>query len=342
MVTGIKKKDTGLITSDDILDRTTGGYDIYMYYLGKVSRIMQRPWGKKEKKLSWGIFPYNGIWMWKDQATEEAGSAIQFVEKYFNLSFGDACAKIIWDFQLRPQKGKQVASKSPIITWDEPTEEDKNYVKISFTYQPWKKEHYKFWEGTEVTPPHCEKYNTYAVKSCAIKRRIFKLKPNEVVWAYYCPEEDAVKLYFPERGYDEWNPKFRNNVSGNHLWNYDNLLQKCGDEPCEKGIIQKSMKDLLVTTLITDKVIASQNEQSKLFLSPHTIEKVGKLFKNVWMAFGSDPDGVAKSQKVTAQTGWNWVNPDKRLLPDINDFYGLAKENGLRAVEDLLKYKNFL
>jgi hypothetical protein len=341
MVRGAKKRSPEFLTSDDILQRTSGGYDIYMYYLGKASRIMQRPWGKKEKKLSWGIFPYNGLWMWKDQATEEAGTAIQFVEKYFGLSFQDACNRIAWDFQLKPDV-KEVRSTAKIITWDEPTEEDKEYAPISFSSKPWEKEHYEFWDGTDVTPNHAEKYYTFAVRDLAIKRRKFKLKPNEVVWAYYCPEEDAVKIYFPERGQDEFNPKFRNNVSGNHLWNYENLINKCPDG-CEKGILQKSMKDLLVTTLLTENVICGQNEQSKLFTSQFTIDKVQKLFKNVWVSFGSDPDGVLKSQKITAQTGWNWVNPSKELLPDINDFFSLAKAyKSLKPVEDLLKYKSYL
>lgn len=342
MITGNKKKEPDFLTSDDILQMTSGGYDIYMYYLGKVSRIMQRPWGRKEKKLSWGVFCKGGIWFWKDQATEEAGTAIQFVEKYFNLEFKDACDRIVWDFQLKPIT-KEVITKSPVVTWDEPTEEDKEYVHISFTSKPWQDEHYKFYDGTGVTPDHAERYNCFAVKDLAIKHKRFKLRPNEVVWAYYCPEEDAVKIYFPERGYDEYNPKFRNNVSGTHLWNYENVLNRCGTEPCEKGIIQKSHKDALITLLFTENVIWSQNEQSKLFLSQHTIGRVGKVFKNVWMAFGSDEDGVTKSKKVTDVTGWNWVNPDKKLLPEVNDFYGLAKKfNNPKPVEDLLKYKKFL
>lgn len=339
-ITGTKRKHQELVTVEDILFKTSGGYDIYMYYLGKVARIMQRPWSKPEKKLSWGIYPYNGVWMWKDKATEESGNALHFVMKYFGLNLNDACNKVAHDFQIKPNV-VQVNFKSPIITWDAPTEEDKEYVHIAFTSKPWTDRHHQFYEGTGVTPEFAEKYNTFAVKDCAIKHRKFRIRPNEVVWAYYCPEEDAVKLYFPERGQDEYNPKFRNNVSGTHLWNYENLMKECGGG-CEKGIIQKSMKDLLVTAVHTPYVIASQNEQAKMFLSPHTIEKVGKLFNNVWMAFGSDPDGVAKSQKVTEHTKWNWVNPEKKLLPDINDFYGLAKKFGPQAVEDLLKYKKFL
>src|SRR6476661_1576357 len=82
----------------EVLFRTNGGYDIYRYYLGSVKRIMSRPWGKKEKKVSWGIYPYSGTWFWKDQATEETGNAISFVEKYFGLTFHEAMMKVCWDF----------------------------------------------------------------------------------------------------------------------------------------------------------------------------------------------------------------------------------------------------
>lgn len=343
MVTGKKKQEQNFITVDEIMSRTSGGYDIYMYYIGKVARLMQRPWGRREKKLSWGIFPYNGIWLWKDQASEDAGSAVQFVEKMFGLSFADACAKIIQDFQLQPQITKKIIVKPAIVTWDEPTEDEKNYVRMSYTSKPWGDPEHLFYDGTGVTQPHAEKYEVWAVKDYAIAgRKGSRLHSKEVIWAYYCPEEDAVKLYFPERGFDEFNPKFRNNVSGSHLWNYENLLKQCDGQPCEKGIIQKSTKDALVTLLYTDNVIWSQNEQSKLFLNQHTIDKVNKLFQNVWLSFGSDDDGKQKSIKVTKANGWNWVNPPNNLLPDINDFYSLAKGKSPKAVEDLLKYKKFL
>lgn len=340
MFTGAVKKQREFLKSDEVLSMTTGGYDVYMYYLGRVARIMQRPWGKKERKHSWGVYPWNGLWMWKDQANEESGTAIQFVQKMFGLSFVEAVNKIIFDFGLQPD-AIGVQSKSKVVTWDEPTEEDKTYVRINFTTKPFQPEHHNFWSGTDVCESRCHRFDCYAVKDLAIKGRRFKLRDKEVVFAYYAEEEDAVKIYFPERGQDEYNPKFRNNVSGSYLWNFERLLSKTGGG-LQKGMIQKSYKDLLITTLFTDNVICGQNEQSKLWLSQFTIDRVGKLFQNVWMAFGSDEDGVTKSQKVTAVTKWNWVNPHKDLLPDINDFYSLAKGHGPQAVETLLKEKNFL
>jgi hypothetical protein len=341
MITGTLKKEKSFLGSEEILDRTTGGYDIYMFYLGKVARIMNRPWGRTERKPSWGIYPWNGLWLWKDQAREEAGNAIQFVQKTYGLDYNGAINKIASDFGITPNE-ELTKLKPKVVTWDEPTEEDKVYVRMNFTSKPFQKEHHEFWAGTDVCEARCNRYECWAVKDLAIKGKRFKLRENEVVFAYYAPQEDAVKIYFPERGQDEWNPKFRNNVSGSYLWNYERLLEQTGGS-LEKGLIQKSMKDLLVSTLFTENVIAGQNEQSKLWLSPYTQERVGKLFSGqIWMAFGSDTDGMEKSQKVTSHTGWNRAYPDENLLPTINDFYSLAKAQSPKAVENLLKQVHFL
>jgi hypothetical protein len=300
---------------------------------------MNRPWPgeKRENKLSWGVYYYNGIWIWNDSAREESGNAISFVQRYFGLSFTDAINKIAWDFGIG---GKQV-DKSSIVHWTAPTvQEKKEYAHIAFTHKPWGDEHFKFWENTEVTESHCLKYETYAVKDCAINHRKVKLKLNEVVWAYYCPEEDAVKLYFPER---EGMERFRTNVSGTHLWNYRNLVES--GRKCNRLFIQKSNKDKLVTLLLTPDVIATQSEKSKIFdkeFHPEIVENINNLSPNPCIFYGSDPDGKKKSNKIVELTGWNSICTPEIYLPEINDIYGFVKKFGLKRAEEFLKYNNYL
>lgn len=196
MIKGRVKKEYKFLDADGILDATNGGHDIFCYYLGKVERLMQRPWGKKEKKISWGIYPHGKIWMWKDQANEETGTAIHFVQKMFGLTFIEAKDKICWDFGIG---GKEINSSPVIITWDRPEVEEQERIPINFTTKPYEKRHHEFWNIVQCTEEHCNKYNCFAVKDLAINRKKVWIGKDEIVFAFWCPEEDAVKIYFPDR-----------------------------------------------------------------------------------------------------------------------------------------------
>lgn len=309
----VKKED---LTVDDIMNATNGGYDIFMGYLGKVSRLMNRPWGKREKKMSWGLYPKGNVWFWKDQATEETGNAIHFVERYFGLSFVEALDRISWDFNLRGN-----TNNSPIkILWDKPEITEKEYMHISFTDIPFTRKHHEFWNIADVTEDHLRKLGGYAVKDLAINRKRVGINKGEIVFAFYAKEEDGVKIYFPERERDK---RFRNNVSFHYLWNYSNL------QKCDNLIVQKSFKDMAVTTMITPCCCATQAEAVKIF-DKETVESINNISKTPWIWYGSDWDGVKKCKSITDTNGWKYINTPKNLLPDVNDTYSFVKMHNLK------------
>jgi len=330
----IKGKVKGTyLTVDDILIATGGGFHIFKYYLGNVSKLMQRPWGKKEKKLSWGIFPINGVWFYKDHADESTGTAIHFVEKYFSLNFNQAKDKICFDFGLG---GKEININPVKITWEKPNVE-KDYTDIVFNIQPFKKKHHEFWNIVEVDEVHCKKYNCYALKDVAINRKKVNVGINEVAFVY--TTEGGCKLYFSERDKEG---KFRGNLDFHYLWNYENV------EECENLIIQKSNKDMIVTTLITPCVIATQSEAVKIF-DKNVVDKVNKISKKPWIWYGSDWDGVKKCKEVTDTNSWRYINTEKKYLPDVNDVYSIVRMwnlkspgSGLKNLEKFMKSKNLI
>lgn len=316
------------LTVDEVLARTNGGHDIFMAYLGKVYREMDRPWGdRKEKKKSWGIFPYNGTWFWKDLATEETGSAIQFVERYFGLTFTKAKDKICFDFGLG---GKEVNASPIKVTWDKPYV-DKEYVKIKFSDMPFQSQHSAFWDIVEVPESHCTRMNCFAVKDAAVNGKRISIRPGEVVFAFYAAEEDAVKLYFPERT----DKRFLNNISYHYLWNYENLTE------CEDLIVQKSPKDMIVTSMIQPCCTATQAEAVKIF-DEGTVQRINKISMNPWIWYGSDWDGVKKCKEITDTHKWRYVNTPKNLLPEINDTYSYTAKYKLRGLEEFMKHKKLI
>lgn len=316
-----------MLSAEEILHRTNNGYDIYKFYLGKVERLCNRPWGRKEKKKSWGIFPGTS-WFWKDHASEETGNAITFIQRMFSLNLKEAKEKICADMGFTTTKVK----RSPLVTWDDPIEEEKEYIPINFSSTVFKKQHHLFWNCVEVDEKHCEKFQCWGVKDLAINKKKVNIGENEAVFAFYCPEEDGVKIYFPEREKDR---RFRNNVSYRHLWNFQSL------QKCESLIVQKSVKDMIVTGMIVDCVTSTQAEAVKIF-NKEVVEKINSISTNPWIWYGSDWDGVQKCKSITDTNGWKYINTPKNLLPNINDTYGYVKKFGLKQLEEFMKSKKLI
>lgn len=332
MIQGKKRIET-YIEAEEVIKFTNEGYDIYKYYLGNLKRIMNRPWGKKETKLSWGIFYYNRNWMWKDYASEETGNCILFVQKLFGLTYNEALHKISWDFGIG---GSKKNNNPVIVTWDKPDKQE--FSQINIIEKPFTKKHHDFWNIMEVSEQDCKSMNCFAVKSAAYNRSRIGIKPNEVVFAYYAADEFAFKLYFPEREIN----KFKNTVSGHYLWNYNSMNK------CDKLLIQKSNKDLIVTHQITPCVIATQNESAGIF-DEEMVNKISDITNDPWIFYGSDPDGVVKCQRITKTNKWKYINIPKKYLPDVNDSAAFVKMHneikmgtGLKALEEFMKLKQFL
>lgn len=327
MVKGNKREH--IITYKEVLQRTSGGYDIYMAYEGKVPKSMKSPW-RKDNNPSFGFYQKDGIWCWRDIAREEAGTAIEYVMNKFGLNFGDAMQKVLYDFGIGGSKVN--INPNPIkITWEK--KEVELPVHISFTSQPFQRQHHEFWNCAGVQEVDCNRMECWAVKDMSLKRKRFFIRPDEAAFAYYAPEEDKVKIYLPDRGKGE---RFWNSVSYFYLWNSRNIQQKV-----ENLVVQKSVKDMIVTSMLTPNVIATQAEGVTIF-NEETVRAISDMADNVFISYGSDEDGKTKSIKITKDFGWKWVNPPNKFLPDANDFYLLAKLHGMKELEKLLKYKKII
>jgi len=238
--------------------------------------------------------------------------------------------KIAWDFGIQKKEG-DVHYKPVKIDWKPPVFEERE-IPISFSSKKWGKGEHKFWEGTGVNEQHCRKYETYAVKDLAVNRRKVYIRPGEVVWAYYAQDIDKAKIYFPER---EKGSRFKGNVPGDYLWNIENVQQ------CDRLFVQKSMKDLLINTLYTKCVIATQNESAQNLLE-YNYDRIENISEKKIICFGSDFQGWHESLLITYLTGWDYMNTPNHLLPDINDLYGFSKLVGYEEVGKYLKSKNLI
>lgn len=316
-------KRTPLLSVEDILFYTGGGKDIFLRYLGKVSRIMKCPW-RKDSSPSFGVFQKGNTWFFKDLGTEQAGTAIEFVKIYFKLSFQEALDKIKWDFSLG---GKE--SKAQRIEYQYEKEE-KYPTIIDYNRQPFQKRHHLFWNAAEVSEDWCNGHGCYAIKDLSIKRQRVFIKPSERVFIY--EDEGKKKVYFPDR---QGLARFRSNMDYFHLYRY---------KEAEKGkrvVVQKSMKDLIVSSLIYPNIIATQAEHLKIF-SEEVVEKIESISKDVWVWYGSDEDGVKKCQDITKQLKWKYINTPREEDLSVNDAYSYVCKYGLESLRKFCQKKGLI
>lgn len=317
------------LSADEILVKTNGGYDIYRYYLGKVERIRNRPWGDKGRRASWGIFP-SIVWLWKDYITGETGNALSFVEKYFGLSNKEARDKVCWDFGFSTNETPNI---SPIkITWEEPTEEEKKPVSINFTTCPFDDKHTKYWNNYHLSEDYLKKYNVFRVKSLAINRTRVSLSKDELTFAYYHQPTDAAKIM---RIGVEPDKKWRNNVSGDILWFKEYLKE------CNKLVISKSVKDSLCLSLFDINTVAVQSEGVSCV--DKNIDWLKEINCPIYIAFGTDKQGKETSHIITKKYKYKHYNtPDYALDKGANDIAEFIKIYGMGEMEKHLKLKGII
>lgn len=320
-----------LPTWEAVLKHTNGGYSVFIneipgFSLGKsfCSPI------RRDRNPSCSIVHKGGIWFMRDFSTGENFTALQLVQKKYGLSFLDAVNKMAQEYGLMEMLN-QSYSMQPLQS---PPEYEENEIQISFIDRKWRKEHYQFWDGTEVGDGHCRRYNTFAVKDLAINRRRVNIGEREVVWAYYAEDIQKAKIYFPERPRKE-GERFKTNIKGQYLWNLSSTQE------CEKLIVHKSMKDLLVSSMIFPCNIATQNESQYIF-DNELVEYLQKLSGNIYICYGSDDQGAKESIEITKKNKWKWVNTPKKYLPEINDIFSMAKIYGIESIQNLYKQKGII
>ena len=95
----------------------------------------------------------------------------------------------------------------------------------------------------------------------------------------------------------------------------------------------------MVLKKVHPHVCAVQNESVGCF-SEENVNYIKENSKRQILSFDSDKPGVKNSQEITKLFGFEYLNVPRPYLSDgITDFADLAKDYGLKKVEQILKRK---
>lgn len=176
-----------------------------------------------------------------------------------------------------------------------------------------------------------EKELVFKVKAYWIKTKTGWLKnsiydPSKTLTiAYFFPETNHVKLYFPDETKDRWYSSCNTeDIFGYHKLKYYSSIS-------DTLIITKSAKDrLMLDYFLEYPSIALQNEGC--LIPDHIVYELNIMFKHIYILYDNDIPGIINAQKLSQKYNWPYlyVNISKK------DTYDMIKEYGVQNTKKLI------
>lgn len=291
----ISEKDLKKIVSDE---------DIYLHYLGDFedNSWFSAPW-RRDTNPSLRITYYNNKWVWTDFGEDpRPKSSIDFVMRYYNISYREAISKVYEDIVLN--------NKNNLLSKKIIKNEIKSFCKIRSEYFDFELD---YWKPAEITRDDLLKWNVYSGE----------IRHNGVIWhtsklgdpLFIFMFDKNIPIYKGYRPYskDKLFKFYAKNVSG-HIQGYDRLP--------DKGkilIITKSYKDIIVWNKLGYPAIAPHTEN--MFISPFDLYELQMRFEHIYVNYDNDDVGVKKSIEYTSTYNLYYFNtPIDSCCKDVFEF----------------------
>lgn len=333
MIAG-KKRET--LTPEAILRRISE-YDIFRYYMPhksfKLNQVTYSPF-RNEQNPSFLIGNKYGRLSFIDFAdTSRRGDCFTFVKMLFNLSTIDDVLKLInKDFGLGFNGACEGEYKRIVSEYKQPEDLGKRYSLIQVVTRKFTKEELEYWNSYHQDLQDLRDNNVYSIKKLYFNKQLFPLKDDELRFGYFYDGHWKIyRPYAPKKS--KWVP---NNVPITEMDGKENVVN------CKTAIINKSKKDFMVMKKIFPCCCAVQNEGMGCF-SEENVEFLKANSDKQILSFDADEVGVTNSQQITKIFDFGYINvPRKYLSEGIKDWADLAKDHGLKVIEDYFKEKQLL
>lgn len=275
--------------SYDDFTKVISDEDIYTYYLGEFedNSWFSAPW-RNDTSPSLRISYYKGRWVWTDFGEDaRPNSAIDFIKRYYNISFSEAIQKGYNDILSTNINNK----KKTVIKY-----ENKSYCKIRelVDYE------LEYWNKAHIIKKELDFFDVYSGE----------IRHNGMLW-HNSKENDPLFIYMWDKkipiykGYRPLAPDsklkfYSKNISG-HIQGWDKL-PKTGDIL----IITKSYKDIIVWWKLGYPAIAPHSEN--MFISPMDLYELEARFKTIYVNYDNDETGVKKSIQYSSEHNLKYFN----------------------------------
>ena len=305
-------------------------FDIFQHYFPFEPRKMYNSPFRKDDKPSFNIYlSSEGTWAFNDYGSK-GGNCFSFVMALFNLTYEEACRKILKECcQGEPLREGQTTASSNIIYENKPYD-------IKFLSRPFNKDEIAYWNQYGISEEECKENEIWVARKLWINDKLSYIPKNHLCFIYRFTKDGEMfrkKLYQP---YSE-KYKWRTNIKTSFLEGISSL-------PKQSNIVlgTKSRKDRIVLSKVYKEIFNLQNEH------PTSIPKEVDKFldenydaKFLWL----DADSVGKNTNIELnKRGYLWVNcPEQYQAKDPSDLIAkLGIKEGYTILENELKKKNII
>ncbi len=293
---------------------------------------------RQDKKPSFSLYMTSGGHVaWKDFATNDRGSLMDLLCRYWNCSFSKALDKICElsvfkniEVNIKPKQIKTLTRK-----------ESSSQTKIQVTVRPWRDYDYEYWASYGITKPWLKYAEIYPISHKIVTKKVNVDEGSAFInkkyifpadkYAYTYVERKggnlSIKVYQPfnKDGF-KWCSKMDGSVIG--LWT---KIPEYGD----KVVICSSLKDALcLSCQLHIPTLCLQGEGYSM--SDTAVKELKRRYKKVFICFDTDAPGKADALKLSKETGFTNVVPDLGTCKDISDYYkSLENKEDFKQLEKL-------
>lgn len=331
MIKGIPQKKR--LSKKAILELISEG-DIFNFYLPnlKLGDTIISPF-RTETVPSLYVNERKGEWRFMDLGDSKyRGDCFELVQQLHpGLDFLGALSKIANDFGL-PLEGIEVKDYKQIIK-SLPKQKSKPPAIIEVIPRAFSRAETQWWNRHLQSLDDLKQEYIFATGKAYLNGKLLPQAEDEMAFAYYFPDLDKWKLYYPQR--TQGNGKWLGNIPTSYVEGKENLIG------VKHGIIQKSRKDRLVGQKLFGPVCNTQNETRACF-NEGFVSFLEENVQNKYVWFDADAPGKKNSLIITQEFGYKHLNTPDQLLPNIKDLGGWVYEQGPRPAIQFLYSKNLI
>ena len=264
---------------------------------------------RQDKKPSFSLYMTSGGHIaWKDFATNDRGSLMDLLCRYWNCSFSKALDKICElsvfkniEVNIKPKQIKTLTRK-----------ESSSQTKIQVTVRPWRDYDYEYWASYGITKPWLKYAEIYPISHKIVTKKVSVDEGSAFINKKYIFPAPKLSFCYVERKEGKLSIKIYSPFSKTHKWcskmdaNVISLWTKV-PEYGDKIIIASSVKDALtISCNLHIPAIAPQGEGYNL--SDTTTKELKRRYKKVYISFDGDNAGKEDAEKLAKATGFSIIS----------------------------------
>lgn len=324
--------------SEENLLQHVSDYDIFRYYIGnfKIGKAFNSPF-RNDTHASFNI-GYNPVKnrLYYNDYILGGGNMIMFVMYRFNLTYREACNKIVIDLNLDNHfhlfsidKVLTKESKQFIKSTDEDIKKFKAETTLTAKVRDWQEYDFEFWKRYGVSKVTLDKYSVKPVEYSMIGEQIFKLDRHAYVFIENKDDDKTLTIYQPYSDKQKWTKNHNASV-----WYGWTQLPETGDVL----IITKSRKDIMSIVENTG-IPATGLQNEKIIPKENVLQELKNRFRIIYVLYDNDYDksvnwGRQFGQKFAEECDLRQIEiPDEYQSKDFSD---LIENHGIEIAKQVL------